>query len=40
VADKTDNTISLEGITINVAYAGNVYMGPLWWEGMPEPGEQ
>jgi type II secretory pathway pseudopilin PulG len=29
-----------EHITINVAYAGNVYVGPLWWEGMPEPGEQ
>ena len=40
VADKTSKTISQEGITINVAYAGNVYVGPLWWEGMPEPGEQ
>ncbi len=27
-------------IAINVAYAGNVYVGPLWWEGMPDPGEK
>jgi prepilin-type N-terminal cleavage/methylation domain-containing protein len=27
-------------ITLNVAYAGNVYVGPLWWEGALEPGEQ
>ena len=27
-------------ITINVAYAGNVYVGPLWWEGALKPGEQ
>jgi prepilin-type N-terminal cleavage/methylation domain-containing protein len=31
--------IELSGIAINVAYAGNVYVGPLWWEGMLEPGE-
>jgi prepilin-type N-terminal cleavage/methylation domain-containing protein len=30
---------SWERITINVAYAGNVYVGPLWWEGMLEPEE-
>lgn len=27
-------------ITVNVAYAGNVYVGPLWWEGALKPGEQ
>ena len=37
--ETRSSALSLEGITINVAYAGNVYMGPLWWEGMPEPGE-
>ncbi len=37
---KTEKRLSEEGVTINVAYAGNVYVGPLWWEGMPEPGEQ
>ena len=26
-------------ITLNVAYAGNVYVGPLWWEGALQPGE-
>jgi len=33
-------TITSEMITINVAYAGNVYVGPLWWEGALKPGEQ
>ena len=32
--------ITSEKITINVAYAGNVYVGPLWWEGALKPGEQ
>jgi prepilin-type N-terminal cleavage/methylation domain-containing protein len=31
--------ITNEKITINVAYAGNVYVGPLWWEGALQPGE-
>ncbi len=31
---------SLEPITLNVAYAGNVIISPLWWEGALEPGEQ
>lgn len=31
--------ITNERITINVAYAGNVYVGPLWWEGALKPGE-
>jgi type II secretory pathway pseudopilin PulG len=26
-------------ITINVAYAGNVFIGPLWWEGTIHPGD-
>ncbi len=26
-------------ITINVAYAGNVFVGPTWWEGTMFPGE-
>jgi prepilin-type N-terminal cleavage/methylation domain-containing protein len=36
----TSKTITSEMITINVAYAGNVYVGPLWWEGALKPGEQ
>jgi hypothetical protein len=27
------------GITLNVAYAGNVLLAPLWWEGARQPGE-
>ncbi|MFO7936245.1 MAG: prepilin-type N-terminal cleavage/methylation domain-containing protein [Kiritimatiellia bacterium] len=26
-------------ITINVAYAGNVFVGPTWWEGTIHPGD-
>ncbi len=26
-------------VTINVAYAGNVFVGPTWWEGTLHPGE-
>ncbi len=36
---KDPKTITQEHIAINVAYAGNVYVGPLYWEGMLEPGE-
>jgi prepilin-type N-terminal cleavage/methylation domain-containing protein len=36
---KDPKTIRQEHIAINVAYAGNVYVGPLYWEGMLEPGE-
>ena len=32
--------LSQQHIAINIAYAGNVYVGPLWWEGMPDPGER
>ncbi len=28
-----------EAMTINVAYAGNVFVAPLWWEGTPGPGD-
>jgi len=31
--------ISRQPITINVAYAGNVFVGPPWWEGTIHPGE-
>ena len=31
--------ITDEKITLNVAYAGNVYVGPLWWEGTIQPGD-
>ena len=37
--ERSPNNLTMSGITINIAYAGNVYVGPLWWEGMPEPGE-
>lgn len=40
---NTDGTksgnFSIGGITLNVAYAGNVLVAPLWWEGALEPGE-
>jgi hypothetical protein len=26
-------------MTINVAYAGNVTIAPLWWQGAVGPGE-
>jgi len=32
-------TIVRGGITLNVAYAGNVWVAPLWWEGALQPGE-
>jgi len=33
------NRIKKDFITINVAYAGNVFVGPTWWEGTIHPGE-
>ncbi|MEI8242794.1 MAG: type II secretion system protein [bacterium] len=39
-AALTAKRVTSEMITINVAYAGNVYVGPLWWEGALKPGEQ
>ena len=32
-------TTKRDYITINVAYAGNVFVGPTWWEGTIYPGE-
>lgn len=32
--------LELKPITLNVAYAGNVIIAPLWWEGALEPGEE
>ncbi len=38
-SNKTGNRVTKEYITINVAYAGNVFVGPTWWEGTIYPGE-
>ena len=35
-----DSSPSPQPITLNVAYAGNVIISPLWWEGALEPGEE
>jgi len=34
------NTAESFFITLNVAYAGNVFVGPLWWEGSIQPGDK
>ncbi len=36
---KNAKRASRQFITINVAYAGNVFVGPTWWEGTIHPGE-
>lgn len=37
--DKNPNgSITQRGMTINVAYAGNVVIAPLWWQGVVGPG--
>jgi prepilin-type N-terminal cleavage/methylation domain-containing protein len=36
---KKTERIKKDFITINVAYAGNVFVGPTWWEGTIYPGE-
>jgi len=36
---KQSNRTSKNFMTINVAYAGNVFVGPLWWEGTLKPGD-
>lgn len=36
---KTSKRSTRQYITINVAYAGNVFVGPTWWEGTIHPGE-
>jgi prepilin-type N-terminal cleavage/methylation domain-containing protein len=33
------STVKKDYITINVAYAGNVFVGPTWWEGTIHPGD-
>lgn len=38
-ANGDTTAITKEYITINVAYAGNVFVGPLYWEGTIYPGE-
>lgn len=38
-ADSSSRKATKQYITINVAYAGNVFVGPPWWEGTIHPGE-
>jgi prepilin-type N-terminal cleavage/methylation domain-containing protein len=38
-ANSGSSSPSRQPITINVAYAGNVFAGPPWWEGTLHPGE-
>ena len=38
-ANATSTRPTKEFLTINVAYAGNVFVGPLYWEGTIHPGE-
>jgi prepilin-type N-terminal cleavage/methylation domain-containing protein len=38
-ADKDSRTITLQPVVLNVAYEGNIYTSPLWWEGTLDPGE-
>ena len=38
-ADRSGRRPSKQHIVINVAYAGNVFVGPPWWEGTIHPGE-
>ena len=38
-ADRSGRRATRQYITINVAYAGNVFVGPPWWEGTIHPGE-
>lgn len=37
--NRGPDSISEQPVTFNVAYAGNVFRAPLWWEGRLEPGE-
>lgn len=39
VLDKTGTKFKT-GLTINVAYAGNVTIAPLWWQGLVEVGDK
>ena len=38
-ANKNASTMK-SGLTLNVAYAGNVTMAPLWWQGAVEIGDR
>lgn len=38
-ANKRSGKATREYITLNVAYAGNVFVGPTWWEGTIRSGE-
>ena len=38
-ASGTKGNVKKDFITINIAYAGNVFVGPTWWEGTIHPGE-
>ncbi len=38
-APNTDATPHRTGLTLNVAYAGNVTIAPLWWQGAVETGD-
>jgi hypothetical protein len=38
-ANRDNRRATKQYITINVAYAGNVFVGPPWWEGTLHPGE-
>lgn len=38
-AAKRAKRATKQFITLNVAYAGNVFVGPPWWEGTIHPGE-
>ena len=39
-ARDEDGNLGPKPITLNVAYAGNVIISPLWWEGALEPGQE
>ncbi len=38
--NKDPNRIFKAGLTLNVAYAGNVTIAPLWWQGAVEVGDK
>ena len=38
-SDRSSRRATRQWITLNVAYAGNVFVGPPWWEGTLHPGE-
>jgi len=39
-APASEGNVTPSGITLNVAYAGNVTIAPLWWEGALEASER